>query len=207
MSRYNNTAIIIIGLCLIVLAGCKSDQPVTPASPQSDTASSNTTGAPVATDNTAAASPIIEPVAVPPAQQKASVAANGKFVGMVVPKHEVPVEQHPITQFVAQPNTSGALSSQDPVEVGNVESQFVMNGRGWYVLGEIKNSSGKLLRKVELTTSLLDDKGKSVAEQTDDLLPALVPSQAGERKQFSISVKPPSGWQGKAAVKVTHVEF
>ncbi len=206
MSRYNNTAIIIIGLCLIVLAGCKSDQPVTPASPQSDTASSNTTGAPVATDNTAAASPIIEPVAVPPAQQKASVAANDKFVGMVVPKHEVPVAQ-PIIESGAQSNASSALSSQDPVEVRNLESQFVMNGRGWYVLGEIKNSSGKLLRKVELTTSLLDDKGKSVAEQTDDLPPALVPSQAGERKQFSISVKPPSGWQGKAAVKVTHVEF
>lgn len=199
MNKYSNKAII-IGIFLIVFAGCKSDEPTTVTSPQPDTTSSAT----AATDNTAVAT---VPNATVATNSNTAAKAQAPLFAPVGHPIAQPVEQQPVTQFVAQPNTSGRRDSQEPVEVGNVESQFVMNGRGWYVLGEIKNSSGKLLRKVELTTSLLDDKGKSVAEQTDDLPPSLVPSQAGERKKFSIPVKPLSGWQGKAAVKVTRVEF
>lgn len=199
MNRYSNKALI-IGLFLVMFAGCKSDEPTTATSPQPDTTSSAT----AATDTTAVAT---APNAAVATNSNAAAKAPAPLFAPVGHPIAQPVKQQPVTQFVAQPNTSGKRASQEPVEVGNVESQFVMNGRGWYVLGEIKNSSGKLLRKVELTTSLLDDKGKSVAEQTDDLPPSLVPSQDGERKKFSINVKPPPGWQGKAVVKVTHAEF
>ena len=107
-----------------------------------------------------------------------------------------------------QSKAASARTSQDPVEVSKVESQFGIGTlKGWQVLGELTNFSDKQVRKIELTTSLLDASGKTLAEQTDDLPPSLIPSNAGESKKFSITVKPPSGWQGKAAGRVARVEF
>lgn len=209
MNEYSSKAIIIsISLCLVVFAGCKSDQPPATASSQTDTAGSDATNASVATDNTATAAPTIDPLAVASAPQKAPVAANGKFVGMVAPKPEAPAAT-PIIESGAQANASNARSaSQDPVEVRNVDSQFSLGTpKGWQVTGELKNTSGKQLRKIELTAFLLDDKGKSLDAQKVDLSPSLIPSNINEIKKFSITVNAPSGWQGKAAVKATRVDF
>lgn len=212
MNGYSNKAIItIICLCLFACAGCKSDQPPPPASTQPDTAASNgstdTTNA-VATNNGAVAAPAIEPQGVASGQQKAPVAANGKFAGMAVPKHEAPAAT-PVIESGAQAKASNArAASQDPVEVRNVDSQFSLGTpRGWQVSGELKNTSGKQIRKIELTALMLDDKGKTLDAQKVDLPLTLIPGKIDEVKRFSITVNPPSGWQGKAAVKVTNVGF
>lgn len=151
----------------------------------------------VATDNTTAPTPPL-----PPLPKTSSLlplgAAPPRPAGAPPPQNVAPG---------MEAKSSGTSASGDPVEVKSVETQFVLSTRSWQVLGELKNASGKRVKKIELTTFLLNDKGKSLAEQKDDLPPFLVPSNAGESKRFSITVTPPSGWQGKAAVKVTHVEF
>ncbi len=199
MNGYNNKAIIIIiSLCLIMFAGCKSDQPPTPPAPlQPDTASSSTTDAAVATNNTTVAPPPL-PLSAKTTSKLPLGAAPPQPAGAPPPQNVAPG---------TEAKSSGTSASQDPVEVKAVEAQFVLKAGSWQVLGELKNSSGKRLQKIELTTFLLDDKGKSLVEQKVDLPPILIPSVPGESKRFSINVNPPSGWQGKTAVKVTHLEF